>query len=167
MYLLDANTYIEAKNFHYNMNFCPAYWDWLDLQYGKGSLSSISGVYDELVNYGDELSDWVKSRKNHFLNISDDQTQNKFAEIAQFVAEEPNKKPEYVADFLSGADPWLIAKAVVLNATIVTHEVLVPDESTRIKIPNICRRFDIKCINTFQLLQSLKARFILDTSSEV
>lgn len=30
MYLLDANTYIQAKNLHYQMSFCPAYWDWLD-----------------------------------------------------------------------------------------------------------------------------------------
>ena len=29
MYLLDANSYIQAKNLHYQMSFCPAYWDWL------------------------------------------------------------------------------------------------------------------------------------------
>ena len=28
-YLLDANVFIQAKNLHYGMDFCPAFWDWL------------------------------------------------------------------------------------------------------------------------------------------
>jgi hypothetical protein len=28
-YLLDANVFISAKNLHYGLNFCPAFWDWL------------------------------------------------------------------------------------------------------------------------------------------
>lgn len=39
MYLLDANTYIEAKNRYYQMSFCPAYWDWLDQQFELGTLA--------------------------------------------------------------------------------------------------------------------------------
>lgn len=76
-YLLDSNTYIQAKNFYYDMNFCPAYWDWLDQQFKNGQLASISSVYDELANYGDELTNWVKERKDQFLPISDDVTQEK------------------------------------------------------------------------------------------
>ncbi|WP_081763821.1 MULTISPECIES: DUF4411 family protein [Nitrincola] len=26
-YLLDSNTYIQAKNQYYGMDFCPGYWD--------------------------------------------------------------------------------------------------------------------------------------------
>jgi hypothetical protein len=28
-YLLDANVFISAKNLHYGLDFCPAFWDWL------------------------------------------------------------------------------------------------------------------------------------------
>jgi hypothetical protein len=28
-YLLDANVFIQAKNLHYGLDFCPAFWDWL------------------------------------------------------------------------------------------------------------------------------------------
>ena len=28
-YLLDANVFIAAKNLHYSLDFCPAFWDWL------------------------------------------------------------------------------------------------------------------------------------------
>ena len=27
--LLDAKVFIAAKNLHYGMAFCPAFWDWL------------------------------------------------------------------------------------------------------------------------------------------
>ena len=26
-YLLDANVFISAKNLHYGLDFCPAFWD--------------------------------------------------------------------------------------------------------------------------------------------
>jgi hypothetical protein len=28
-HLLDANVFIQAKNLHYGLDFCPAFWDWL------------------------------------------------------------------------------------------------------------------------------------------
>ena len=28
-YLLDADVFIRAKNLHYGLDFCPAFWDWL------------------------------------------------------------------------------------------------------------------------------------------
>tara|TARA_R110001599_G_scaffold298022_1_gene502318 strand:- start:8222 stop:8716 length:495 start_codon:yes stop_codon:yes gene_type:complete len=160
-YLLDSNTYIQAKNFYYNMEFCPAYWDWLDAEYEKGNLASIANVYDELKVYGDELSSWVKKRKNHFVEDSDDATQEKFAEVAEYVANLANKKPEHIANFLDKADPWLIAKASTLKATIVTHERLDPPSSKNVKIPNICQVFEVEYISTYDLLRRLEAQFIL------
>ncbi len=43
-YLLDANTYIQAKNLYYQMSFCPAYWDWLDKQAKDNIIGSIDFV---------------------------------------------------------------------------------------------------------------------------
>ena len=31
-YLLDADVFIRAKNLHYGLDFCPAFWDWLIAQ---------------------------------------------------------------------------------------------------------------------------------------
>jgi hypothetical protein len=28
-YVLDANVFISAKNLHYGLDFCPAFWDWI------------------------------------------------------------------------------------------------------------------------------------------
>jgi hypothetical protein len=34
-YLLDANVFIAAKNLHYGLDFCPAFWDWLITVQGR------------------------------------------------------------------------------------------------------------------------------------
>lgn len=161
MYLLDSNTYIQAKNLHYQMSFCPAYWSWLDQQYELGTLASITSVYDELVEYGDELSEWVKERKKLFISVAQDSIQDKFAEVAQYVAGLEGKRPENIADFLGKADPWLIATASVIGGTVVTQERLDPPSSKKVKIPNICQEFGVPYTTKYQLLNTLKAQFIL------
>jgi hypothetical protein len=63
-YLLDANTYIEAKNLYYGMEICPGYWQWLDIQYQNNLVNSVQPIFYELNSYGDELSSWVKDRES-------------------------------------------------------------------------------------------------------
>ncbi|MCB0596496.1 MAG: DUF4411 family protein [Lewinellaceae bacterium] len=64
-------------------------------------------------------------------------------------------------DFLSGADPWVIAQAKVEGAKVITMEKLVGSESKKVKIPNICIEFDVEWLSTYQLLRALGARFTL------
>lgn len=162
-YLLDANTYIEAKNHYYHMDVCPGFWQWLDVQFEQDRIASVEMVFAELKTYGDDLSEWVKERKEHFIAVADEETQTIFADIAQFLAD-GNYNAANRDNFLGGADPWLIAKAKSTGATVVTHESMVPPESMKVKIPNVCREFGVKFIGTFQLLRILEARFILEKS---
>ena len=51
-YLLDANVFIQAKNLHYGMDFCPAFWDWLIEGNAAKQVFSIEKVGNEiLANY--------------------------------------------------------------------------------------------------------------------
>lgn len=158
---MDANTYIQAKNFYYNMSFCPAFWGWLDQQFEKGELASIQIVYDEITNGSDELVDWAKERKDQFIGVSDDDTQEKYIEIVNFVMQLEGKKQQHKDIFLEKADPWLIAKALATDAIIITHERLDPPDSKKVKIPNICKEFGVGYMSTFQLLENLDAKFVL------
>lgn len=84
-YLLDANSYIAAKNFHYRMHIVPGFWDWLDTQAENGQVASVEMVRTELLSYGDSLAEWAKHRDSHFLAIDDITTQQCFADIANYV----------------------------------------------------------------------------------
>jgi len=42
-YILDADVFIRAKNLHYGLDFCPAFWEWLSMknaagQYGRAGV---------------------------------------------------------------------------------------------------------------------------------
>lgn len=162
LYLLDANIFIEAKNRYYATDICPGFWDWLDRAFASKDIASISLVCDELISGNDELSGWAKERKSNdwFLEVEDSATQTKFSDISNHV-NSAQYKQEAKALFLSGADPWLIAKASILNATIVTHEKPNPHIRAKVPIPNICIPFGVKCLNTFELLQIQSASFVL------
>lgn len=160
-YLLDANTYIQANNTYYRMGVCPGYWDWLDQNFELGFVGSIVAVAAELKEGGDELTQWVKRRPEHFLQIDDEETQLRFAEIADFLVSRSGAAEDQVHDFLAGADPWLVAKAKALGATVVTHERLVGPDSKKVKIPNLCVEFRVPYMNTYDLLSLLEARLVL------
>jgi hypothetical protein len=161
-YLLDSNTFIEAKNRYYNMTVCPAYWLWILQKYVAQDVASISMVGDELKKGDDELAAWVKDHPDLFISVHDDDTQACFAIVANFVVESSGKmKAGAAADFLSGADPWLIAKAMATGAPVVTHESLDPIIKKKFLIPNICKEFGVNWMNTFDMLYKLEARFVL------
>lgn len=161
IYLLDTNVYIEAKNRYYQMSIFPGFWAWLEMGMASEQLLSICMVRDELLDNKDELAEWARSHKARFLTEDDRETQENFAAIAQHVMEHPVFAAQQKENFLSVADPWLIAKAKVLGATVVTQEALAPANSKKVKIPNVCRQFGVDYCNTFTLLSMLEAQFIL------
>ncbi|MBE0469894.1 MAG: DUF4411 family protein [Methyloprofundus sp.] len=158
-FLLDANTYIQAKNQYYGMDICPAYWDWLDLKFELGELASIEMVGIELKAGNDELAQWARDRPHHFISNDDEPTQQVFTTIVQsLMAGDYNAGSR--DNFIAKADPWIIAKASVLGATVVSHESRLEPTTKKVKVPNVCEEFGVTCINTFELLRTLQARFV-------
>lgn len=159
-YLLDSNTYIEAKNRYYGMDICPAYWEWLEIQFNSGAVASIDAIGKELKDGNDELAQWAKDHANHFIKNDDEATQTNFAEIVTYVAN-GDFNPANRDSFLAKADPWIIAKAKTIGATLVTHETLLAPNTKKVKVPYICNQFGVPCVNTFQFLRELEAKFVL------
>ena len=162
-YLLDANTLIEAKNRYYSMTTCPAYWHWVQRSHDAGVVASIEPVGVELRRGNDELAEWAINRDDLFLAVSDEATQQAFANVAAHVAAEAAvMKPGALDEFLGGADPWLIAKAMTLEeAVVVTHEQFNPQIRRKYSIPNVCQHFGVPWVDTFELLRRTDARFVL------
>lgn len=164
MYLIDANVFIEAKNRYYNMSFCPAFWDWLLRECAGQNIFSIQNILAELTNGNDELATWADGNRHFFLPVSDEPTQRNLASVVSFVDNQQRMLPMSAGamnEFLRGADTWLIAKAMTVGATVVTHERLDLQCRRKFLIPNICRNFNVDYMDTFTLLHKLNASFIL------
>ncbi|EOS94743.1 DUF4411 family protein [Erwinia tracheiphila] len=165
-YIIDSNIFIEAQNTYYCLGICPGFWDFLSERFITGELISIRHVYDEVAHKEDAIYEWISVRKHFFGSVDDVDTQKNFALIANYVQteyESRKKNNQNVPSFLSVADPWLVAKAKTLSATVVTHEVRAGAGSSKPKIPDICDKFGVNFIKTNELLRSLQIRFIQET----
>ncbi len=160
-YVLDTNTFIEAKNRYYQMKVCPGYWDWLLVRCSSSDICSIDKIAHELSKGRDDLATWAADHPELFHATTDAGTQGHFGTVANHVATLTHLNAGAIPDFLSGADPWLIAKAMHTGATVVTHEVYQPAIRRKVSIPNVCAHFSVPWMNTFELLSTLHAEFVL------
>ncbi len=158
-YLLDANVFIQAKNLHYGLDFCPAFWDWLVQENGTGKVLSVSQVADELLAGDDELANWAQARGESLFRETDPETLPAFTEVSTWVQSQ-NFEPAAVNTFLQVADYFLLAFAKAHGHTIVTHEV--PSDSRRkIKIPTVGIAIGVPSMTPYAMLRRERVRFVL------
>jgi hypothetical protein len=158
-YLLDADVFIRAKNLHYGLDFCPAFWDWLIARNDAGNVFSIERVGDEIQAIEDELSEWGAERGDGFFLRPDESVFPALAAVSTW-ATSRGYETAAVSTFLQVADYYLVAQAQAGGHTVVTHEV--PSASTRkIKIPDACIGLGIKCMTPYEMLRRERARFVL------
>lgn len=159
-YLLDTNVFITAKDKHYGMDFCPAFWDWLTESNSAGLLFSIEKVRKEILNQDDELSEWCKRLPSTFFIAPDKKAVQELGTVSNWVISQ-NYTAEAQAEFFSSADYYLIAQALAADYVVVTHEVPA-NTPNKVKIPTACQELGVDCKEPFAVIRSGGARFILD-----
>lgn len=157
-YWLDADTFITPKNGPYAFVLAPGFWEFLDEASITGLVRSSRIVYGELVDESDDdLAAWARERRTSGLWVEPSESvQETFTEVADFVHD--SYDASFAADFLDGADPWLIAHAVVDGGEIVTFEKSAP-AGKKVKIPDVAADFSIACRDIYSMLRQLGASF--------
>jgi hypothetical protein len=158
-YLLDANVFIQAKNLHYGLDFCPAFWDWLIAENANGNVFSIERVADEILAGGDELADWADKRGAGFFLKPDANLLPALATVSTWAAGQ-SYEPAAVNTFLQVADYYLVAHALARGYVVVTQEK-ASTSTKKIKIPEPCIGLGIKCATPYEMLRTERARFVL------
>jgi hypothetical protein len=158
-YLLDTNVFIQAKNLHYGLDFCPGFWDWIRQAHATGTVYSIDSVRAELVGGNDDLATWARSLPDSFFLAPSAATVPRLQATATWV-NSAGYDPAAVSTFLQVADYYLVAQALEFGYTVVTHEIFA-NTARRIKIPNACLGLNVQYVTPFSMLRSETARFIL------
>lgn len=159
-YLLDSNTFIEAKNGYYHFDVCPGFWDWILARHAVGDLFSIEKIGQELNEGTDELADWAVAPAASLFLSPDEKTIAEMKRVTEWVMKQPYDEKNR-ARFFSKADPFLIAHAIAHKHTVITHETKVAEDSRKVKVPNVCDAFGVPWMHSFAMLKKEKARFIL------
>jgi len=159
-YLLDANVFIQAKNLHYGLDFCPAFWEWLIHKNNDRQVFSIEKVEDEIEAGADDLAVWAEKRGSGFFLKPDPTMGPTLGKVSSWALASQRYEPAAVNTFLQLADYYLVVHALAHGHVLVTHEI--PSPSTKkIKIPDACIGLGIKFMTPFEMLRHERARFIL------
>ncbi len=160
-YWVDASVWIEAHLRNYPIGMADSFWQWVAGQVEVGNIVSPRRVYQEVAEnekHQDELAKWVRHRREKGLCIAP----------SRFVQERLQSVTEYVVtkylivealDFLKGADPWIIAHALEDHGIVVTKESETRSNAQKTRIPDVCDHFNVKCVDTLEMLKQLKAKF--------
>ncbi|RTZ75449.1 MAG: DUF4411 domain-containing protein [Gammaproteobacteria bacterium] len=159
-YLLDADVFIRAKNLHYGLDFCPAFWDWLIKSNQTGQVFSIEKVKGEIERGNDELTEWSKTQDELFFLKPDSGIFPAMEQVTNWVNDN-----DYTASakntFLQAADYYLIAHALTDDFVVVTHE-LSANTANKVKIPNVCEGVGLKVMTPYEMLRDEQVRFVLE-----
>lgn len=162
LYLLDANTLIDAKRDYYPIERVPEFWEWLVFCGNKGDIKIPIEVYEEFSDtkdkdgLKDELALWSEQDdvKNALL-LEEEAEQDLVARITYggYVANPTDDELLKI-----GRDPFLLSYALndLEGRCVVSTEVSKPSKiGANRKVPDVCKYFNIRCINNFQMFREL------------
>ncbi len=156
-YCLDTNVLVEAWNKYYSPDLCPSYWERLNELGIKGVIFVPEKVANEIHKTEDDLSRWLKVSSIPVEKADTRVTQC----LTAIFAKDPNHR--LLVDSKKGrseADPWVIAHAMATNAIVVTKEEMITATNTKqVKIPNVCKNMNVRCINDFDLAKLTGIQF--------
>ena len=172
LYLLDANVLITAHDDYYPIDRIPQFWEWIVVHAKHGQIKMPFEMLAEVKagqpkrdveNQDDELLRWLRTdehEKDLLLNANADYI------AVNRVFKEGYELPQPSLDELNKVrkDPLLIAYALARhNSVIVTLEAKQENATDamkrhRRKIPFVCRKLGIRCIDTFDLIRELDFR---------
>lgn len=150
MYVFDTNSLSIILKHYYPERF-PSLWVKLNEMLQNEDIKLVRESFNEIMelNAKDRPAEWAQENRKLFSTPSVEELEfvNEIFTVAHFQQLIERKK------ILSGrpaADPFVIARAKIENAIVVTEE-LYKDKAA--KIPNVCEHFAIECINLEDFMQ--------------
>lgn len=164
LYILDTSVLTQAHRVYYPFDIAPPFWNFLISSVGLNKIVSIDRVYEEILKGNDELAKWTEDEFSFAFDDTKDDSELliNYSCLIKWANEQPQFTQPARDEFAraENADSWIIAYAMKnTNYTVVTQEVFKKDIKRKIPIPNVCKAFQIKYIDTFTLLRELGFKF--------
>lgn len=159
-YIVDANIFITAHRQRYPFDIAPSFWEQL-VEKAAHKIIILEEVQNEILRGNDLLAEWYNEESSNFTvaRIPEQDVIEAYREIINSVNNNGQYKQSAKDEFASIADSWLCAYGLAYEATIVTLETYQEGVRNRVKIPNVCREFDIRYIDMLEFMREIGMRF--------
>ena len=153
-YVFDSGIFIDLFRYYYTGAF-PSLWDKFNSLIEQESILSVDEVFNEIKQREDHLEKWAKKNRAIFTTptIPEFEFVKKIFEIDHF---QQNIRTKERLKGKPVADAFVIARAKILNGSVVTTEKKIENAA---KIPNICEHFSINCLNMEDFMEKENWRF--------
>jgi hypothetical protein len=148
MFSIDTSALIWGKN-TYPTDISPGFWRSLEQGIASGQLKASDAVAFELDRKNDEVYEWAKAQHGFFVPI-DGPIQVKVREILRTHPRLLNLHKNK-----SGADPFVIALAILNDGVVVTQESKRGPGGAP-QIPNVCDDMKIDHVDVLGLFRRMK-----------
>jgi len=156
VFVLDANVFVQAHRQYYAFDLGPEFWAGLVECASRGRIESVDRVKIELCQGNDDLAAWANGPFSHAFAATDgDDVVRAYRDIMAWAVGQRQFSDAAKVDFARSADGWLVAYAKARDRIVVTHEALSLDIKKKVPIPNVCRAFGVRYVNTFQMMREL------------
>ena len=154
IYVFDSSPLIDLFRHYYPQRF-PTLWENFDTLVSAQKIISVREVFNELEGHEDRLADWVKNHRDLFLQPTVDELDfvTEIFKVTHFQTL-IRKKERLLGKPV--ADPFVIAKAKVINGCVVSQEKLKENAAN---IPNVCEYFGISCIDLEKFMENENWQF--------
>lgn len=150
--LLDSNAFLTPAMTYYAFDICRSYWSWIAKAAEAGSVKSISPVKRELLQKDDQIKNWIELYGSEIFMPDDAAVANTMAQVSMW-ASSNGYTSAAITEFLSKADAYLVAYAMLGGHQIVTLEARAPGAKSKIKIPDAADAHGISTITPYQMLR--------------
>jgi len=141
-YVFDTSAFVVLFENYYRGVFTTL-WDHFDEMVKTGEIVSTREVKREIEDQTDKLTAWMTDHADIFI-VPTAEEGLFVGQIYQVRLFQDGIEQKKILKGGKNADPFVIAKAKVTNTTVVTLESEKPNSA---KIPNICKKFNVKCLD--------------------
>ncbi len=150
-YVIDTSSWQQLFGCYRRERF-PTLWHQFGELVSGGSITSIKHVLREIENRDKNNGElqWSNAHLELFPEVSEIESQflreiyavPRFSHVVPAEIRDDDSDEEQDEDPDADADPFLIARANAIDGMVITQERM---RGNRVRIPSICRHFDIKC----------------------
>lgn len=157
LYLIDSSTLISVQSTYYSKERVPEFWNWLLYHARADRCKIVDIIFREITPRDEEFKQWLKENERHLILDWEPHASLVTRVVSEGYADDLTE----VELEKIGNDPFLIACALQDKSRrcVVTNEVSRPSRMRgNRKIPDVCRQFDVACIDAVGLIKALDFR---------